>query len=69
MKKLIGRKIKSIIPMDETTAQAWGWYKRPFIIVLDDGTRLIPQADDEGNDGGAVAVLHPDGSDDMLYTN
>jgi hypothetical protein len=41
----------------------------PVIIKLDDGTLLIPQMDDEGNDGGAVLVLPGDTSkeDDVLY--
>jgi hypothetical protein len=67
--KLIGKTVKAVIPMSKEQADAWGWYSRPHIIVFDDGTRLIPQSDDEGNDGGAVAVIYPDGSDELLYTN
>ena len=27
---------------------------RPITFILDDGTRIIPQSDDEGNNGGAL---------------
>jgi len=32
------------------------WYKRPITIHLEDGTILLPQMDDEGNDGGAIGT-------------
>jgi hypothetical protein len=34
------------------------WYNRPLCILLDDGTWIIPQSDDEGNDGGALYVAN-----------
>ena len=39
------------------------------MIFLDDGTFLIPQMDDEGNDGGALRVIPGDTSKegDVLY--
>ena len=30
------------------------WYKRPVSFILDNGTRIIAQMDDEGNDGGVL---------------
>jgi hypothetical protein len=30
------------------------WYKRPVVIEFTDGSFLIPQSDDEGNDGGSM---------------
>ena len=30
------------------------WNNRPITFVLDDGTRIIAQMDDEGNDGGVL---------------
>ena len=31
-----------------------GWYKRPIVFQLDNGTLCFLSADDEGNDGGAL---------------
>ena len=36
------------------------WSKRPHIIVFTDNTILIPERDDEGNDGGAVTYIESD---------
>ena len=59
-KILLGRKIVKIQWMTEKDAdKAFGWYKRPVVLTLDDGTELIPQSDDEGNDGGALLWLNP----------
>lgn len=33
-----------------------GWVRAPVVIELDDGTLLIPQSDDEGNDAGALGI-------------
>jgi hypothetical protein len=51
---LKGRTIKAVRYMTEEEAKDWMWYKRPLIMILDDGTQLILSADDEGNDGGAM---------------
>ena len=68
-KMLCGRKIVAVRFMTEKESKQFYWYKRPLIIMLDDGTTLIPQSDDEGNDGGAVYVIHGDKSkgDDVIY--
>ena len=34
------------------------WDNRPICILLNDGTWIIPQRDDEGNDGGALYVAN-----------
>ena len=39
--------------------EGFGWHKRPIILILDDGTEIIPQMDDEGNDGGALLWINP----------
>ena len=39
------------------------WYNRPISFTLDDGTRLMVQRDDEGNDGGALWYAIKDGED------
>ena len=67
---LIGRKITYIRWMTTQETEQLGYMgASPVIILLDDGTRLIPQMDDEGNDGGALYVLPGDTSkeDDVLY--
>ena len=59
-KILLGRKIVSIKWMGEEEAdESFGWNKRPVKLMLDDGTILIPQCDDEGNDGGVLLWLNP----------
>ena len=59
-KILLGRKIVAIHWMSEKEAdKVHGWYKRPVVLILDDGTEIIPQMDDEGNDGGALLWINP----------
>ena len=59
-KLLLNRKIVRIEWMDEKESdERFGWYKRPLKIHLDDGNHIIPQCDDEGNDGGALLWVNP----------
>ena len=59
-KILLGKKIVAIHWMDKEEAdEVYGWYKRPVVLILDDGTEIIPQMDDEGNDGGALLWMNP----------
>lgn len=69
-KLLIGKTISRCSYMTEKTADDFGWYKRPLIIEFSDGSMLIPQMDDEGNDGGAVIYEDVPGKDnyDIIYT-
>ena len=53
-KSLIGTTIKSVRRLSSTELKDLGWSKNPLVLVLNNGTCLIPQLDDEGNDGGAV---------------
>jgi len=55
--KLIGRTIVSIRYMNDQEMSAWGWHSKPLIILLNDNTIIVPQRDDEGNDGGAMALV------------
>ena len=48
--------------MNDKEKEDIGWYSRPICMQLDDGTWIFPMADDEGNDGGALAV----GNDETL---
>jgi len=55
--QLVGKSIKTIRYMNDREMEIFGWYKRPLIILLSDGTFIVPQKDDEGNDGGAIALV------------
>ena len=58
-KVLLGRKIVQVKYIDTEEAKSYMWYKRPVSFTLDDGTRLMVQRDDEGNDGGALLWVNP----------
>lgn len=51
---LIGRKIENVRHLTPNECAQFGWNKSPLALWLDDRTCLIPQTDDEGNDGGAM---------------
>ncbi len=53
-KQLVGKTIKSVRYMSNEEAQETMWYNRPVVIEFTDGSYIIPQSDDEGNDGGAI---------------
>ena len=56
--KLKGRTIVKVEYMSEELVEDLGWYKIPVIMTLDNGWRIYPQMDDEGNDGGALFIEH-----------
>lgn len=51
---LTGKTIASVRYMTKEEADKAGWHSRPLIIRFTDESILIPQMDDEGNDGGAM---------------
>tara|TARA_R100001443_G_scaffold69773_1_gene78235 strand:+ start:2390 stop:2644 length:255 start_codon:yes stop_codon:yes gene_type:complete len=53
---LVGSKIIKVDYMSNEEADELGWSDRPIQIHLDNGAVLSPQADDEGNDGGALST-------------
>ena len=53
-KSLVGRRIVGVEYLTDKEMEANLWYKRPIVLILDDGNWLVPMADDEGNDGGAI---------------
>ena len=63
-KLLLGRKIIRIEYMSEDEIKDAGWDSRPICLQLDDKSWLVPQRDDEGNDGGALYYSHPEGPDE-----
>ena len=56
-KVLLGRRILKVEYMSSQECNDYMWYKRPITFILDNGTRVIAQMDDEGNDGGVLTCL------------
>ena len=55
---LVGRKIVKCRYMSDKEMKESYWHSRPLCILLDDGTWIIQQCDDEGNDGGVLYVAN-----------
>lgn len=53
---LKGRTIMKVEYMSDLEAEENMWYNKPVALILDDDSRVIVSADDEGNDGGALFV-------------
>ena len=53
---LLGKKIVKVEYMDSEEAINYMWSNRPVTFMLDNGTRVMIQSDDEGNDGGALWI-------------
>ena len=51
---LVGKTIKSVRYMTDAEMEDFMWYRKPVIIDFTDGSYMIPQSDDEGNNGGAL---------------
>ena len=51
---LVGCRIVSVEYMTEDDANEVDWSHRPIIITLDNGLRLYPSRDDEGNGAGSI---------------
>lgn len=66
-KLLVGRKVVDVRYMTEDEATNMMWNSRPLCLFLDDGSVIIPQSDDEGNDGGAMFYLGKEGVEEVIY--
>ena len=65
--KLIGHKIKKIRLMTAQETEAQGWQDPALVIELDNGIKLFPSSDGEGNDHGMMFGSDPTtGSDFAL---
>jgi|TARA_Y100000356_G_scaffold128505_1_gene128519 hypothetical protein len=53
-KFLVGKKIKRVEYLTEENGGSWN--QLPLAIVFTDGSWIFPMADDEGNNGGALAT-------------
>lgn len=58
--KLVGKKIKAVKYLTEKECEDMMWYSRPIVIIFDDDSYIFPMADDEGNNGGALATSFSD---------
>ncbi len=58
--KLVGRKIESVHYLTEKETEDMGFQRSTIALILDDGNYLIPSADDEGNDAGALFTSYDD---------
>lgn len=59
-KFLVGKTIKNVRYLNDKEMEGMMWYKRPVAIFFTDGHYIIPSADDEGNDGGAIFTSSDD---------
>ena len=50
-KVLLNKRIVKVEYMTAKESNDYMWNNRPITFLLDDGTRIIAQMDDEGNDG------------------
>ena len=53
-KHLVGKTVKLVRYLTEEETEQMGWYHRAIMIEFTDGTQIVPSADDEGNDAGAL---------------
>ncbi len=57
---LVGRRIEKVRSLTRGEREHFGWVEQGgVVLVLDDGSAVIPMRDDEGNGPGAALVLPP----------
>jgi len=67
---IIGRTIVNMRWMRDSEMDLFGWYKRPMVLVCQDGTLIVFQSDDEGNDGGAALIYNAHKDTELIcYTS
>ena len=59
-KHLVGKKIVKVEYFPKDMMEDMMWSSRPITIHLEDGAILVPQMDDEGNNGGAMLTTFED---------
>lgn len=68
--ELVGKRIKAVRTMTKAELKFFLWSPGmgdiPTVVELEDGTRMIPMRDAEGNGPGVVTVMDPDGAWDIL---
>ena len=63
---LVGLRIMGVRYLTKEETDASAWYSAPIAIELSDGSALVPQQDDEGNDGGALWIANSKGKQDLI---
>ena len=58
---MVGQKITELrwLTKEQTEDVAEHWYNQPIQITLENGVKLIPMSDDEGNEAGAISTNIP----------
>lgn len=64
--KLKGKTIEGIRYLTDSEKEGLMWYKNAPVIVFTDGTQIVAQSDDEGNDGGVLYIVPPNGDGETL---
>jgi len=69
MSELINKKIVDVRSMtiEERNAEGWDTNSSVICIVLDDGSKLYPSGDEEGNYGGSLFGVTSDGKNVSHY--
>ena len=66
-KNLEGKTVETVRPMTRSELEDMDWRdlggRVPVIIIMTDGTEVVPMADPEGNYPGALDVAEPCGPD------
>ena len=57
---LLGKVITGVEYMTKEDSETLGLYHQPIMFCLDNTTWCFPMSDDEGNDGGALAIGQSD---------
>lgn len=66
---LIGHRILHVREMTADECNERGWYKKGFIIILDNETILIVASDNALNSAGVIEVQTKNPDDDFLLHN
>ena len=54
---LVGRRIVGTRYLTAAECGEQYWQHSPLVLLLDDGTTLVPMSDEEGNDAGALGIV------------
>jgi len=66
---LKGKTIVDVFYMSEEDAdKQFGWWGRPVVMILNDGTELILSSDDEGNEAGSLFYTSKEEPNGVLPT-
>lgn len=66
LKKFVGKKVVEARYLTEEEADKMGFYSRPVVIIFNDGTFIVPQMDEEGNDSGVLVSFDSVGKETLF---